>query len=227
VINPIEKIITTAHQHGAKVLIDGAQAAPHLTIDVTKLDCDFYAFSGHKMFAPTGIGVLYGKQALLESMPPWHGGGEMIEKVSFSGTTYNQLPYKFEAGTPNIADAIGIAAAIDYLQQFDRQELLDHENRLIRTATEKAQSIPEIKIVGDVSNKASVLSFFLEGYHSQDIGMILDKQGIAVRTGDHCAMPLMDYLGIDGTIRASFSFYNTEEEIDRLFNGLEKAKTFL
>ncbi|WP_196137957.1 aminotransferase class V-fold PLP-dependent enzyme [Aliikangiella sp. G2MR2-5] len=227
VINPVEEIIQVAHENNARVLVDGAQAAPHLKIDVQRLDCDFYAFSGHKMFAPTGIGVLYGKKELLDSMPPWHGGGEMIEKVSFDGTTFNQLPYKFEAGTPNIEGSIALGAAIDYLNQFDRSELANYEKELIEYATEKAKSIPELKIIGSDCNKTSVLSFIMEGMHSQDIGMILDQQGIAVRTGHHCAMPLMQALGLSGTIRASFSFYNTKEEIDLLFEGLEKAKTFL
>lgn len=227
VINPVKEIITFAHQYGAKVFVDGAQAAPHLIIDVCDLDCDFYAFSGHKMFAPTGIGVLYGKRKLLEAMPPWHGGGEMIEKVSFTGTTFNKLPYKFEAGTPNIEGSIAMGAAIDYLNQFNRQELANYEHELIEYATQKAQSIPEMKIIGSNCNKTSVLSFVLEGFHSQDVGMILDQQGIAVRTGHHCAMPLMDALGLKGTIRASFSFYNTKQEVDKLFAGLEKAKMFL
>jgi len=227
VINPVEKIIKLAHENQARVLIDGAQAAPHLTIDVQKLDCDFYAFSGHKMFAPTGIGVLYGKQFLLEEMPPYHGGGEMIEKVSFSGTTYNKLPYKFEAGTPNIEGSIAMGAAVDYLNQFDRLELAAYEMELINYATEKAKEIPQMKIIGADCNKTSVLSFIIEGCHSQDIGMILDQQGIAVRTGHHCAMPLMDALGLNGTIRASFSFYNTKSEVDKLFVALEKAMMFL
>jgi len=227
VINPVEKIIKLAHENQARVLIDGAQAAPHLTIDVQKLDCDFYAFSGHKMFAPTGIGVLYGKQFLLEEMPPYHGGGEMIEKVSFSGTTYNKLPYKFEAGTPNIEGSIAMGAAVDYLNQFDRRELAAYEMELINYATEKAKEIPQMKIIGADCNKTSVLSFIIEGCHSQDIGMILDQQGIAVRTGHHCAMPLMDALGLNGTIRASFSFYNTKSEVDKLFVALEKAMMFL
>ena len=227
VINPVQDIIKLAHQVGAKVLIDGAQAAPHLMIDVQTLDCDFYAFSGHKMFAPTGIGILYGKQELLEAMPPYHGGGEMIEKVSFSGTTYNRLPYKFEAGTPNIEGSIALGAAIDYLNQFDRNELAAYENDLIKYATEKAKAIPEIKIIGSDCNKTSVLSFIMQGCHSADVGMILDQQGIAVRTGHHCAMPLMEALGLNGTIRASFSFYNTKAEVDKLFAGLEKAKLFL
>ncbi len=227
VINPVKEIIAIAHQHGAKVLVDGAQAAPHLKINVQDLNCDFYAFSGHKMFAPTGIGALYGKKDLLEKMPPWHGGGEMIEKVSFSGTTFNKLPYKFEAGTPNIEGSIAMGAAIDYLNQFDRQQLADYENQLILYATEKAQLISGLKIIGSDCNKTSVLSFIIDGCHSSDIGMILDQQGIAVRTGHHCAMPLMEALGLNGTIRASFTFYNTKQEIDLLFAGLEKAKMFL
>ena len=227
VINPIKQIIDLAHQKGAVVLIDGAQAAPHVMIDVQALDCDFYVFSGHKMFAPTGIGVLYGKKALLDAMPPWQGGGEMIERVSFEGTTYNQLPYKFEAGTPNIAGAIAMGAAIDYLQQFQRQELIDYEQSLIDYATEKARVIPAIKIMGDTPNKTSVLSFVVQGCHAQDIGMILDQQGIAVRTGNHCAMPLMEALNITGTIRASLTFYNTKAEIDQFFEALEKAITLL
>lgn len=227
VINPIEKIIQVAHKNNAVVLIDGAQAAPHLTIDVQSLNCDFYAFSGHKMFAPTGIGILYGKKELLNAMSPWHGGGEMIEKVSFSGTRYNKLPYKFEAGTPNISGSIAMGAAIEYLQQFDRDELIQYENELINYATEKSKTIPEMKIIGSDCNKTSVLSFIIEGCHSQDVGMILDQQGIAVRTGHHCAMPLMDALGLSGTIRASLTFYNTKQEIDNLFSALEKAKLFL
>jgi cysteine desulfurase / selenocysteine lyase len=227
VINPVEKIIKAAHQLNAKVLIDGAQAAPHLEIDVQALDCDFYAFSGHKAFAPTGIGILYAKKDLLEAMPPWHGGGEMIEKVSFDGTTYNKLPYKFEAGTPNIEASIGMGAAIDYLNQFDRNELTAYENTLIEYATAKAKAFEGMRIIGSDCNKTSVLSFVIDGLHSQDIGMILDQQGIAVRTGHHCAMPLMQALNLSGTIRASFSFYNTIEEIDTLFAALTKAKMFL
>jgi cysteine desulfurase / selenocysteine lyase len=227
VINPIKPIIDIAHQHGAKVLIDGAQAAPHLVIDVQYLDCDFYAFSGHKMFAPTGIGALYAKKDLLECMPPWHGGGEMIEKVSFSGTTFNKLPYKFEAGTPNIEGSIAMGSAIDYLNQFDRQQLANYENDLIDYATEQAKTISGLKIIGTDCEKTSVLSFVIEGCHSQDIGMILDQQGIAVRTGHHCAMPLMQALNLSGTIRASFTFYNTKQEVDQLIAALTKAKMFL
>jgi len=227
VINPIEKMISAAHQVGAKVLVDGAQAAPHLLIDVQQLDCDFYAFSGHKMFAPTGIGILYGKRELLDAMPPWQGGGEMIERVSFEGSTYNQLPYKFEAGTPNIEGAIALAAAIDYLNQFDREELTKYEMELIAYATIKAEKIPGLKVIGSDCPKTSVLSFIIQGIHGQDIGMILDQQGIAVRTGHHCAMPLMQALELNGTVRASFSFYNTKEEVDLLFKGIEKALLFL
>ena len=227
VINPIEEIIPAAHQVGAKVLIDGAQAAPHLLIDVQKLNCDFYAFSGHKMFAPTGIGVLFGKQELLQAMPPWQGGGEMIEQVSFEGSTYNQLPYKFEAGTPNIEGAIALGAAIDYLNQFDRTELTKYEMELIAYATDKASEIPGLKVIGSDCPKTSVLSFVIQGVHGQDIGMILDQQGIAVRTGHHCAMPLMQALQLNGTVRASFSFYNTKQEVDLLFKGIKKALLFL
>ncbi|MET1253862.1 SufS family cysteine desulfurase [Aliikangiella maris] len=227
VINPIEQIIPLAHEVGAKVLIDGAQAAPHVIIDVQKLNCDFYAFSGHKMFAPTGIGVLYGKEDILSNMPPWHGGGEMIEVVSFEKTTYNQLPYKFEAGTPNIEAVIGLGAAVDYLEKFDRKQLANYELELLDYATSKAQQISGLKIIGSDCEKASVLSFIIEGCHSQDVGMILDQQGIAVRTGHHCAMPLMSALNINGTIRASLCFYNTKQEIDKLFAGIEKAQSFL
>ncbi len=227
VINPIEKVIAFAKKFDCKVLIDGAQAAPHLNIDVTALDCDFYALSGHKMFSPTGIGILYGKQELLNAMPPWHGGGEMIEKVSFEKTTFNKLPYKFEAGTPNIEGSIALGAAIDYLSQFNRDDLTRYEEELIEYATEKAQHFEGLKIIGSDCNKTSVLSFVIDGLHSQDVGMILDQQGIAVRTGHHCAMPLMQALGLNGTIRASFSFYNTKQEVDLLFSGLEKARMFL
>jgi cysteine desulfurase / selenocysteine lyase len=227
VINPVEKIIALAHQVDAKVLIDGAQAMPHLKIDVQALDCDFYAFSGHKMFGPMGIGVLYAKQSLLEAMPPWQAGGEMIEKVSFTKTTYNQLPYKFEAGTPNVSGAIGLSAAIDYLESLDRQAMYDYENFLLDYATSKLSKIDGLKIIGSDCPKVSVISFNIEGIHAQDLGMMLDQQGIAVRTGHHCAMPLMEALKINGTIRASFSFYNTVEEVDQLFNAISKAVSLL
>jgi cysteine desulfurase/selenocysteine lyase len=226
-VNPIEKIIPLAHAVGAKVLVDGAQAVSHWAVDVQALDCDFYAFSAHKVFGPTGLGVLYGKLELLEAMPPYQGGGEMIETVSFAGTTYNQLPYKFEAGTPDISGAIGLAAAIDYLNAMDREAAAAHEQALLSYAEEKARATSGIRLVGTSANKTSVMSFLLEGAHPHDLGMLLDKQGVAVRTGNHCAQPLMDQFGIPGTVRASFSFYNTFAEIDQLFLALEKAKTFL
>ena len=226
-INPVEDIIRLAHAVGAKVLVDGAQAVSHWPVDVQALDCDFYAFSAHKVFGPTGLGVLYGKLDLLESMPPYQGGGEMIETVSFACTTYNQLPYKFEAGTPDISGAIGLAAAIDYLNQLDRRAAAAHEQALLRYAEEKARATDGIRLVGTAGNKTSVMSFLLEGAHPHDLGMLLDKQGVAVRTGNHCAQPLMDQFGIPGTVRASFSFYNTFAEVDRLFAALGKAKTFL
>ena len=226
-INPVEDIIRLAHAVGAKVLVDGAQAVSHWPVDVQALDCDFYAFSAHKVFGPTGLGVLYGKLDLLESMPPYQGGGEMIETVSFACTTYNQLPYKFEAGTPDISGAIGLAAAIDYLNQLDRRAAAAHEQALLRYAEEKARATDGIRLVGTAGNKTSVMSFLLEGAHPHDLGMLLDKQGVAVRTGNHCAQPLMDQFGIPGTVRASFSFYNTFAEVDSLFAALDKAKTFL
>lgn len=226
-INPVADIIKLAHAHDAKVLIDGAQAIAHWPVDVQAMACDFYVFSGHKLFGPTGIGVLYGKRELLDQMPPYQGGGEMIETVSFDGTTFNQLPYKFEAGTPDIAGAIGLAAAIDYLASLDRQALADHEDALLAYATKKALAVPGLKIIGTAPSKAAVLGFTLEGAHPSDIGMLLDQQGIAVRTGHHCAQPLMQQYGIPGTVRASFSFYNTFEDIDRLFAALEKVRQLL
>ncbi len=226
-INPVEKIITLAHAVGARVLIDGAQAVSHWAVDVQALNCDFYVFSAHKLFGPTGLGVLYGKEDLLNSMPPYQGGGEMIETVSFAGTTFNQLPYKFEAGTPDIAGAIGMGAAIDYLNGIDRKAAAAHEQALLNYAEEKARSTAGLKLVGVAAHKASVMSFLLEGAHPADVGVLLDKQGIAVRTGNHCAQPIMDQFGIPGTVRASFSFYNTFDEVDRLFAAIEKAKTFL
>lgn len=226
-INPIEKIITLAHAVGSRVLIDGAQAVSHWPVDVQSLNCDFYVFSAHKLFGPTGLGVLYGKRDLLDAMPPYQGGGEMIESVSFAGTTFNQLPYKFEAGTPDIAGAIGLGAAIDYLNSIDRAAAAAHEQSLLAYAEEKARATPGIKLVGTAPHKTSVMSFLLEGAHPADLGVLLDKQGVAVRTGNHCAQPIMDQFGIPGTVRASFSFYNTHAEVDRLFAAIEKAKTFL
>lgn len=226
-INPIEKIIAKAHAVGAKVLIDAAQSVAHWSLDVAQLDCDFLAFSGHKMYAPTGIGVLYGKKALLDAMPPYQGGGEMIESVSFSRTLYNKLPYKFEAGTPNIAGAVGMAAAIDYLAAMDRTAAAAHEQLLLKTAEEKLQALGGYTLVGTSDYKTAVMGFILDGVHPQDVGMILDQQGIAVRTGNHCAQPIMDQYKLPGTVRASFSFYNTLDDVNRLILALEKAKTFL
>lgn len=226
-INPVAEMIEQAHAVGAKVMVDGAQAVAHWDIDVQALDADFYAFSGHKLFGPTGIGVLYGKEALLNAMPPYQGGGEMIEHVSFSKTTYNSLPYKFEAGTPNIAGAIGMAAAIEYLNGLDRIALAAHEDSLLARSNELAAELGGIQLIGTAANKASVFSFLLEGAHPADVGTLLDQQGIAVRTGHHCAMPIMDQYCIPGTVRASYTFYNTLEDVETLFRGLEKAKMFL
>lgn len=226
-LNPAEDIIREAHKVGAKTLIDGAQAVAHWDIDVQALDCDFYAFSGHKLFGPTGLGVLYGKEELLNAMPPYQGGGEMILHVSFEKTTYNVLPYKFEAGTPNIAGAIAMAAAIDYLNSLDRVALAKHEDALLARANELAAQTDGIRLIGTSKNKASVFSFLIEGTHPHDVGTLLDQQGIAVRTGHHCAMPVMDQFEIPGTIRASFTFYNTLDEVDALFKAIEKVKMFL
>ncbi|ABD80679.1 aminotransferase class V-fold PLP-dependent enzyme [Saccharophagus degradans] len=226
-VNPVEEIVALSHEVGAKVLIDGAQSVGHWAVDVQALDCDFFAFSGHKMFGPTGIGVLWGKRDLLEAMPPYQGGGEMIETVSFEGTTYNALPYKYEAGTPDIAGAIGLAAAVDYLNSFDREAAVAHENDLLQYAWQKAEGFAGLTRVGTAPKVAGVFSFLLNGAHPSDVGMLIDQQGVAVRTGHHCAQPLMARLGIPGTVRASFSFYNNRNDVDRLFEALEKAKTFL
>jgi cysteine desulfurase / selenocysteine lyase len=226
-INPVKDIIDKAHAKGAVVMLDGAQSTPHWPVDVQALDCDFYAFSGHKVFGPTGTGVLYGKTRYLQAMQPYQAGGEMIEKVTFEKTTFNELPYKFEAGTPNIAGAIGLAAAIDYLNQFDRKQLAQHEHNLLQACLDRAADMKDIQLIGRAKNKAGVFSFLLRGAHPHDVGTLLDQQGVAVRTGHHCAMPIMDQFGIPGTVRASFAFYNTLEEVDRFFAALEKAKTFL
>ena len=226
-INPVKSIVAKAHAVGARVLLDGAQATPHWNVDVQDLDCDFYAFSGHKVYGPTGIGVLYGKTELLEAMLPYQSGGEMIEKVSFDGTTFNVLPYKFEAGTPNIGGAIGLAAAIDYLNQFDRQLMANHEHQLLQATLDRAADDPHIRLIGRAQSKAGVFSFLLEGAHPHDLGTLLDQQGIAVRTGHHCAMPIMDQFAIPGTVRASFAFYNTQDDVERFFAALAKSKTFL
>tara|TARA_R100001039_G_C1850598_1_gene110844 strand:+ start:2525 stop:3796 length:1272 start_codon:yes stop_codon:yes gene_type:complete len=226
-VNPVAEMITLAHKVGARVLVDGAQAISHWPIDVQALDCDFYTFSGHKLFGPTGIGVLYGRRELLDAMPPYQGGGEMIETVSFAGTTYNQLPYKFEAGTPDIAGAIGLGAAIDYVNGLDRVAAAAHEDALLAYARDKALQVPGLRLIGTAANKVAVLSFVLDGAHPSDIGMLMDQQGIAVRTGHHCAQPLMEQYQLPGTVRASFSIYNTFEDVDRLFAALDKARGML
>lgn len=226
-INPVKEMVSYAKSKGIVTLIDGAQALPHMEVNVTDLDCDFYAFSGHKMFAPTGIGVLYGKKKILEEMPPYQGGGEMIKEVKFEGSTYADLPYKFEAGTPNIEGAIGLGAAIDYLRNLDREALLQHEEDLLSYATKEMKQIEGLKIYGEAENKASVISFLIEGIHPFDIGSLLDKMGIAVRTGHHCTQPLMDRFCIPGTVRASFTFYNNKEEIDQFIKALHRAINML
>lgn len=226
-VNPVIEITRLAHAVGALVLIDGAQAVGHWPVDMHSLDCDFYVFSAHKLFGPTGVGVLYGKRELLEAMPPYQGGGEMIESVSFAGTTYNQLPYKFEAGTPNIAGVIGLGAAIDYLNALDRAGAARHEHALLEYARKKALAVSGLRLIGTADHKVSVLSFVLEGIHPADLGTLLDQQGVAVRTGNHCAQPIMEQYGIPGTVRASFSFYNNFYDVDRLFAAIEKAKQFL
>lgn len=226
-VTPIAEIIRKAKAFGAITLVDGAQAVSHFPVDVRALDCDFYVFSGHKLFGPTGIGVLYGRKSLLEAMPPWLGGGEMIETVSFERSTWNRLPYKFEAGTPNIAGAIGLGTAIEWLQAQDRSALAAHEAALLADATARAQSFAGLQLIGTAPGKVAVMSFLLDGAHPNDVGQLLDQQGVAVRTGHHCTMPLMDCLGIPGTIRASFSIYNDHTDIERLFSALEKVKTFL
>jgi cysteine desulfurase/selenocysteine lyase len=222
-INPIRKMIVMAHANGSVVLIDGAQGVPHLTVDVQDLDCDFYAFSGHKVYGPTGIGVLYGKQALLDAMPPYQGGGDMILSVSFEKTTYNALPYKFEAGTPNISGVIGLATALDYVSSIGLENIAAHEHDLLLYATARLEEIPGLRIIGTAAEKASVISFTLEGVHPHDIGTILDQDGIAVRTGHHCAQPLMMRFNVPATGRASFGLYNTREEADALVAGLHKV----
>lgn len=226
-INPIKEIIDLAHAQGAVVLIDGAQAGAHLDIDVQALNCDFYCLSSHKMFGPTGTGILYGKKALLESMPPYQGGGEMIKRVTFEKTTYNDLPYKFEAGTPNIADVIAFGKAMEFITGIGKENLAAHEHELLVYATEKIKALPHVRIIGEAKEKVGVLSFVMEGIHPFDIGQMLDARGIAVRTGHHCTEPLMDRFGIEGTVRASFSVYNTRQEIDQLVEGLDRIIKFM
>jgi len=223
-INPVSDIIAKAHAVGAKVLLDGAQAVAHLNIDVQALDCDFYVTSAHKMYGPTGIGVLYAKEALLESMPPYQGGGDMISMVTFEKTQYNDLPYKFEAGTPNIAGAIGFGAAVDWLCETGVELIAAHEQRLLVYATEEALKFEGLTLIGTAENKATVLSFTIDGVHPHDLGTILDREGVAIRAGHHCAMPVMQHFGLPATARASFAAYNTETEIDVLFAALKKAQ---
>jgi cysteine desulfurase/selenocysteine lyase len=226
-INPVRDLVRLAHARGIPVLVDGAQAAPRMTVDVQDLDCDFYAISGHKMYAPTGIGVLYGKTELLEAMPPYQGGGDMIASVTFEKTVYNRLPYKFEAGTPNIADTIALGAAIEYLQQLSLEQIERHEHDLLAYATQAVESIPGLTIVGTAREKAGVLSFTMDDIHPHDIGTILDREGIAVRTGHHCAQPVMQRFQIPATVRASFGLYNTRQEVDALVAGIHKVKEVL
>ena len=221
-INPVQRIVELAHARGIPVMLDGAQAIPHMIVDVQALDCDFYAFSGHKLCGPTGIGVLYGKEALLKAMPPWQGGGDMIRMVTFAKTEYNTLPYKFEAGTPAIAETIGLGAAVDYLQAIGMDNIAAYEQQLLQYATQKALEIPTLKIIGTASDKGAILGFTLHHIHPHDIGTLLDQLGVAVRAGHHCAMPVMDFFGVPATARASFSFYNTHEEVDVLIDGIKQ-----
>ena len=223
-INPIKQIVNMAHALNVPVLVDGAQAAPRMQVDVQDLDCDFYAVSGHKMYGPTGIGFLYGKTQLLEAMPPWQGGGDMIASVTFDKTIYNRLPYKFEAGTPNIADTIGLGAALQYLSGLGLEQIEEHEADLLAYATREVQKIPGVSIVGTAAEKAGVLSMVMEDIHPHDIGTILDSEGIAVRTGHHCAQPVMQRFNVPATVRASFGLYNTREEVDALVRGMHKVR---
>ena len=222
-INPIQKIIQLAHNSNVPVLIDGAQAVPHIAIDVQQLDVDFYVFSAHKVYGPTGIGVLYGKEEWLNKMQPYQGGGEMIAKVTFEKTTYNELPFKFEAGTPDYIGSTALATALEYIQQIGLNAIATYENDLLQYATAKLLQVPGLKIYGEASHKSSVISFLVQGIHHYDMGTLLDKLGIAVRTGHHCAQPIMDYYGIEGTVRASFAFYNTKEEVDKLIEGVNRV----
>jgi len=226
-INPVEAILAPARERGILTLLDGAQAIPHMPIDVRALSCDFYAFSGHKMCGPTGIGALYAREAVLAELPPWQGGGDMILTVSFSGTTFNELPYRFEAGTPNIAGAIGLGAAIDYLDGIGMAAIENYEAELLAYATAKLSAVQDLELVGTASHKAGVLSFNLDGVHAHDLGTILDHQGVAIRTGHHCAMPVMEHFGIAGTARASLAFYNTRADIDQLVDALQLAREML
>jgi cysteine desulfurase/selenocysteine lyase len=221
---PVAEIARAAHARGVPVLLDGAQAAAHAPVDVQALDCDFYAFSGHKVYGPTGIGVLYGRESLLSAMPPWQGGGDMIRSVSIEETTYNELPAKFEAGTPNISGAVGLGAALEYVESLGRERVAAHERHLLELATERLAAVPGLTLVGTAAEKASVVAFTMEGVHPHDIGTILDSEGVAIRTGHHCAMPLMDFFGLAATARASFAVYNRVEDIDRLVAGLQRVR---
>lgn len=222
-ILPVKEMIEAAHQAGIPVLLDGAQAAGHLPVDLKELDCDFYTFSGHKVFGPTGIGVLYGKEHLLEAMPPYQGGGDMIRFVTFAKTVYNTLPYKFEAGTPHIAGAIGLGEALEYVEEIGREEIFRYEAELLRYATDALTQIPGLTLYGTAAEKGAILSFGIQGIHPHDLGTLLDQRGIAIRAGHHCAQPVMDFFGVPATVRASFAFYNTREEVDRLVQSLEFA----
>lgn len=226
-VNPVAEIIRMAHKYGAKVLIDGAQAIAHIPVNVVELDADFYAFSGHKVYAPNGIGVLYGKREILDAMPPFMGGGEMIETVRFEKTTYNKLPYKYEAGTPDYVGSCALATALDYISAIGMKEIADYEHELLAYATEKIKEIEGVRIIGEAKEKSGVLSFVVDGVHPYDIGMMLDKLGIAIRTGHHCAEPLVDWYGIPGTARASFAFYNTTDEIDYFISSLKRVLMIL
>jgi cysteine desulfurase / selenocysteine lyase len=224
-INPIEEIIAKAHEKGIPVLIDGAQAVPHMKVDVQKLDCEFYCFSGHKIYGPMGVGVLYGKEEWLEQMPPYQGGGEMIKEVRFTGTTYNELPFKFEAGTPNVGDVLGLEAALRFVSYLRHDEIAAYENQLMVYAKEQLQMLPNIRFIGTAEKKTSVISFLFDDIHPYDTGVILDKLGIAVRTGHHCAQPVMDFFEVPGTVRVSLAVYNSRQEIDMLIDGLNKVRT--
>jgi cysteine desulfurase / selenocysteine lyase len=224
---PVRECIALAHARGVPVLLDGAQAVPHLGVDLQALDADFYAFSAHKLYGPTGLGVLYGRESLLKSMPPWQGGGDMILSVSFEGTTYNQLPWKFEAGTPHISGAVGLAAAIDYVDAIGLDRIAGWEQELLRYATERLRAVEGVTLIGEAAEKASLVSFVVDKVHPHDLGTILDQDGIAVRTGHHCAMPVMKFFGVPATVRASFAFYNTKAEIDRLAAGVAAARRLM
>ncbi|MDO5571948.1 MAG: cysteine desulfurase [Bacteroidales bacterium] len=222
-INPVKEIISIAHLNNIPVLVDGAQSVPHIKIDIKELDADFFVFSGHKIYGPTGIGVLYGKEKLLDNMPPYQGGGEMIANVSFEKTTYNELPYKFEAGTPDYIGSTALSTALEYIEKIGIDNIAHYEHELLSYATSELLKISGVKIFGNAKEKSSVLSFLIDGIHHYDMGLLLDKQGIAVRTGHHCAQPLMTYLGVEGTVRASFSFYNTKDEIDIFIKGVKRV----